>query len=108
VAIVWNGKVKGSAFYVWEEKLRRLKTTLKAWEKGQASPAKARQEIQKQLETHQLEMENKEVTQECLQKEDSLQQHWHKACREEESYWRQKSRSLWLEAGDKNTSFFHK
>jgi hypothetical protein len=108
VTTIWNGKVKGSAFFVWEEKLRRLKTTLKTWAKGQPNPINARQETQRQLEKHQLEMENKEITQECLQQEDYLQRQWHKACREEESYWRQKSRSLWLEAGDKNTSYFHK
>jgi hypothetical protein len=34
VTKVWNGIVRGSTFHMWEEKLRRLKTLLKAWAKG--------------------------------------------------------------------------
>ena len=43
-----------------------------------------------------------------MQQEDHLQRQWHKAFHEEENYWRHKSRSLWLEVGDRNTSYFHK
>ena len=53
-------------------------------------------------------MEDVVVTQKLWNQEVDLQKVLHRACREEEEYWRQKSRSLWLLVGDKNTSFFHK
>lgn len=108
VTKISNDTVRGSTFFVWEEKLRGLRTTLKSWVKTRSNPIAIRQEAQKQLGNHQLEMENQEITQEILHQEDQLQRNWYKACREEENYWRQKLRSLWLEAGDKNTSYFHK
>jgi hypothetical protein len=49
-----------------------------------------------------------EPSEESLQQEARLQKDWHQACREEEKHWQQKSRCLWLEAGDKNTAYFHK
>jgi hypothetical protein len=53
-------------------------------------------------------MEQKEITPEILKKEDNLQRQWHQTCRLEENYWRRKSRSLWLQEGDRNTAYFHK
>ena len=41
-------------------------------------------------------------------KETELQKALFQACRVEEEYWRQKSKSMWLESGDKNTTYFHK
>lgn len=52
-------------------------------------------------------MENKDITTEPLEKETKAQRSAHQTFRKEEEYWRLKSRSLWLEAGDRNTSFFH-
>ena len=53
-------------------------------------------------------MEDSNGSQEPLQKEEDLQKEYHRACRAKEEHWRQKSRSLWMQAGDKNTSYFHK
>jgi exonuclease III len=108
VTKVWATTVQGSAFYVWEGKIKRLKFALKLWAKSQPSPIAMRLAAQSHLEAHQLEMEQKEITPAILQQEDSLQRQWHQACRMEENYWRQKSRSLWLKEGDRNTAYFHK
>ena len=43
-----------------------------------------------------------------LEKEVSLHQSLHSTCHQEEEFWRQKSQSLWLKVGDRNTIYFQK
>eukprot|EP00253_Pinus_taeda_P034931 PITA_34931 len=104
----WNRPVLGSPFFVWEEKIRVLKRNLKEWAKNLKSPTAKRKATLNRLVVHQLDMEQSPVSQSMLQKEVELQKEIHRASREEEEFWRQKSRNLWLQSGDKNTSFFHK
>jgi ribonuclease HI/exonuclease III len=108
VQLSWKTPVTGSPFFVWEEKLRRLKAALKHWTKSHASPMEERRQAQETLEHHQQVMEEATITQTLLQQEADIQSKLHKTCREEEIYWRMKSRALWLQDGDKNTGFFHK
>eukprot|EP00253_Pinus_taeda_P015611 PITA_15611 len=90
------------------EKLRRVKSALKVWAKSLPNPTAERKKLQEQLETHQLNSENEEITKEILETEAEIQQKLLKASLAEGEYWRIKSRRLWLKASDRNTSFFHK
>eukprot|EP00253_Pinus_taeda_P011603 PITA_11603 len=54
----WNRQVQGSPFFVWEEKLRRLKRGLKVWAKRLKTPTTKRKEMHDSLARHQLTMEN--------------------------------------------------
>jgi len=104
----WMQPVSGSPFFVWEEKLRNLKWNLKFWAKNLATPMMEKGKIQEELERHQAELEVNQITQDLLHQETELQRKYHKACRDEETHWRMKSRALWLQEGDRNTSYFHK
>ena len=108
VSKTWQKAVSGSPFFIWEQKLRRLKAALKNWAKIQPSPISERMQAQRELGSHQLLMEDATITQEMLNVEINLQKALHIALRKEEQYWRIKARCLWLKDGDKNTSFFHK
>jgi hypothetical protein len=52
-------------------------------------------------------MESNEVIPNLLKQEQIVYQNYIKSLKDE-SMWRLKSRSVWLQAGDKNMSFFHK
>lgn len=104
----WGLPVKGFPFFFWEEKLKRVKVVLKRWAKMLPNLTTERKKIQSTLDTHQIQVEDAVITKDILDKEAHLKQNFHKACLAEEEYWRLKSQSLWLKAGDRNYSFFHK
>ena len=82
----WRQPVKGSPFFFWEEKLRRVKGALKRWAKTLPNPATEIKIIKASLASHQLQVENAIVTEELLDQEAHMQQCLHKACLAEEEY----------------------
>ena len=72
------------------------------------SPTSQRKEVVLQLEEIQFELEEKDISPMDLDKEKSAQRKTYNSFRSEEEYWFLKSRSLWLKAGDRNTTYFHR
>ena len=87
---------------------KAYKAVLKSWSKSLPNPSTDRKIAQDSLELLHLQTKEVEITKEVLDREAKLQHKFHKACLSEEEYWRQKSRSLWLKAGDRTSSLFHK
>jgi hypothetical protein len=105
ISKIWNQWITGSPNYIWEQKLKLVKDLLKSWAKNNSQSKE--KDKKSQLEALQEEMETIEIQQNLLTQEKKLHKEYLQALAEEENAWGLKSRSLWLKAGDQNTSFFH-
>jgi hypothetical protein len=105
----WNCWIPGSPNYIWEQKLKRVKMTLKHWVK---SPKEKEQEEKnrkiKEMDENILAMEDRPTTHSLLLKEQQDFIDYQKILHEEEETWRLKSRSLSLNSGDRNMRFFQR
>lgn len=84
------------------DRLTRCRTELSRWKKNVLFNSKTKiQKLQQQLE--------KEIAKifPIVRSMKRLKTQLAEAYKEEERYWRQRSREQWLREGDKNTTYFH-
>ena len=105
----WSSPISRSPSYVWEQKLKATKIALKDWIKNlNNTPSCHIKETIQQLLDLQMEMERGDINTIDLEREQAAQHTSFWSFRNEQEYWRLKSRSLWLKVGDINTSYFHR
>ena len=93
----------GSPMYCLFEKIKACRAHLVAWSKSAFGNTRTRL-TEKQQVFEELVAQGYESNRERI---NILRREINELIRHEEMYWRQRSRSLWLPTGDKNTIFFH-
>eukprot|EP00253_Pinus_taeda_P024119 PITA_24119 len=101
-------EVNGSPHYVWETKLKALRSVIKQWAKEAAvMENKKKSDLLLNMEQWNKAKENIQYTTKDLDYEKEMYRELYRQNIAEEEDQRQKSHYLWLKDGDKNTSFFH-
>ncbi|GER57883.1 signal transduction histidine-protein kinaseBarA [Striga asiatica] len=99
----WQMAVAGSLMYQVQQKIKSTRMTLLAWHKPvHRNSEKVVKVLNDQLENMRIEGQDRD-----WELWSNLKAELDCAHKEEEEYWRVKSRTLWLKQGDCDSPFFH-
>ena len=100
--------ISGNLMYQFQQKLRKLKAKLRTWNKEEFGDTFQENKILKdKLEEIQREGMDNGYTDDLKHKEQVLLVQLSDRERQEENYWKQKSRNQWLQEGERNIKLFH-
>ncbi|KAF9619406.1 hypothetical protein IFM89_006593 [Coptis chinensis] len=104
----WEIPIWGHSIFILTQKLKKLKATLKKWNKEVFGNITSKVEMEsKNLERMQNQFETETMTEEFIEMMVEQEKKVELLLQQEQMFWRQKSKTQWDNDNDRSTKFFH-